>query len=100
MSILNSSEADFSFELDVVIVGAGACGLSAGLAAQAAGGEVLILERDPSALGTSAMSTGLIPGAGTSAQKAANIVDSSETFARDICAKSKFSACQGIRYYY
>ena len=96
MSILNSSEADFSFELDVVIVGAGACGLSAGLAAQAAGGEVLILERDPSALGTSAMSTGLIPGAGTSAQKAANIVDSPETFAWDICAKSKFRTDQEL----
>ena len=90
MSILSLSEADFSFELDVAVIGAGACGLCAGLAAQAAGGEVLILERDPSALGTSAMSTGLIPAAGTSAQKEADIIDSPEIFARDICAKSKF----------
>ena len=64
MSILSLSDADFSFELDVVVIGGGACGLCAGLAVQEAGGEVLILERDSSALGTTAMSTGLIPAAG------------------------------------
>ena len=96
MSILNISEANFTFELDVAVIGAGACGLCAGLAAQAAGGEVLILERDPSALGTSAMSTGLIPAAGTSAQKEVGIIDSPENFARDICSKSKFRTDEAL----
>ena len=88
MSILSVSEANFSFELDVVVIGAGACGLCAGLAAHESGAEVLILERDASALGTTAMSTGLIPGAGTSAQRAASITDSAVQFAQDICAKT------------
>jgi len=96
MSILSLSDADFSFELDVVVIGGGACGLCAGLAVQEAGGEVLILERDSSALGTTAMSTGLIPAAGTSAQRKANIIDSPEIFARDICAKSGFRTDENL----
>ena len=45
--------------------------MCAGLAAAQAGAEVLILERDETALGTTAMLTGLIPAAGSALQKAA-----------------------------
>jgi fumarate reductase flavoprotein subunit len=90
LSVLSVSEATFELEIDVAVVGAGACGLCAGLAASEAGAEVLILERDPTPLGTTAMSTGLIPAAGSSFQVAAGIEDSPELFANDICAKTGF----------
>ena len=96
MTILASDEADFRFEVDIAIVGAGACGLCAGLAAAQAGAGVLILERDATALGTTAMSTGLIPGAGSSLQQAAGIADSPEQFANDVCAKTRFRTDENI----
>lgn len=75
--------------MPVLIVGGGGCGLTAALAAQQAGADVLVLERDASALGTTAMSTGLIPAANTRLQREKGIVDSPEIFAGDILAKTK-----------
>ena len=49
----------------VVIVGAGAAGLVAALAARDEGAEVLILERDASPSGSTALSSGFIPAAPT-----------------------------------
>jgi fumarate reductase flavoprotein subunit len=77
------------FAYPVVIVGGGGCGLTAALAARDAGAEVLVIERDASPRGTTAMSTGLIPAAGTPEQAAEGIVDSPEIFAADIVAKTK-----------
>ncbi len=88
-NVLQPSEAGFSAAVDVLIVGGGGCGLTAALAAREAGAEVLVLERDASALGTTAMSTGLIPGAGTRAQAARGIADSPELLAQDIMGKAK-----------
>lgn len=72
----------------VVIVGGGACGLTAALAARDAGAEVLVIERDPSPRGTTAMSTGLVPAAGTPDQAAAGIDDSGARLASDILEKA------------
>ena len=72
----------------VVIVGAGACGLTAALAARDAGAEVLILERDQSPSGSTALSSGFIPAAGTRYQRAAGIEDSPERFAADVQRKN------------
>ena len=82
----------FDITYPVVIVGAGACGLSAALAASDAGLDVLVLERDKSPLGTTAMSTGLIPAAGTPEQQALAIDDSAALFADDIQRKSGYGA--------
>ncbi|MCE7798418.1 FAD-dependent oxidoreductase [Sphingobium sufflavum] len=73
----------------IVIVGAGGTGLTAALAASDAGVDVLVIERDATPLGSTAMSTGLIPASGTPEQAAAGIVDTPELFAADIAAKTK-----------
>lgn len=89
MSILPSEEASFSYELPVLIIGAGGCGLSAALAAAQAGADTVVLERDATPLGTTAMSTGLIPAAGSDLQKAAGIEDSVALFTEDILKKTR-----------
>ena len=73
----------------IVIIGGGGTGLCAALAAADAGCEVLVLERDSTPLGSTAMSTGMIPASGTPEQAAAGIVDSPERFTADMVAKTK-----------
>lgn len=89
---------DFSaeFHADVLIIGAGGCGLSAALAAADAGAEVVILEQTKTPLGTTSMSTGLIPAAGTPDQADVGIEDGPAKFYRDIMAKNKNGADPGI----
>jgi fumarate reductase flavoprotein subunit len=77
-------------KIDVVVVGAGACGLTAALAARDAGAEVLILERDPAPAGSSALSSGFIPAARTRFQRPGS--DSPERMAADIQRKNKGQA--------
>jgi fumarate reductase flavoprotein subunit len=89
MNILVNPKKEFEYEIPIVIVGAGACGLCAALAAKESGVNVLVLEQDPTPLGTTAMSTGLIPGAGTRLQTAAGIDDSAELFTADIMKKTR-----------
>lgn len=80
----------FEYTIPVVIVGGGACGLTAALAAREAGADVLLLEREPSCSGTTAMSSGLIPAAGTRAQREAGIADDDPAlFAADLCKKTQ-----------
>ncbi len=87
--VLSLSEAQFAAHVSVLIVGGGGCGLAAALAAREGGAEVLVLERDSSALGTTAMSTGLIPGSGTRMQRERGIEDSPQLFAADILGKAR-----------
>ena len=79
---------EFEFSIPVVIVGAGACGMSAAIAARQGGADVLVLERDAMPLGTTSMSSGLIPAANTKAQQRAGITsDTAELFASDLAKK-------------
>ena len=80
--------AAFEMSFPVVVIGGGGAGLSAALAACDAGSDVLVLERDNSLLGSTAMSTGLIPAAGTPEQAAEGIIDSPDVFVGDILAKT------------
>ena len=77
------------FHFPVIVVGAGGAGLCAALAARDAGAEVLVLERDAVPMGSTAMSTGLIPAAGTPDQAVQGIDDSPERFADDVMGKTK-----------
>jgi len=73
----------------VAIVGAGACGLSAALRLRDAGVDCLLLERDAAPQGSTALSSGFIPAAGTAVQRAAGVLDDSAArFGADIQAKA------------
>lgn len=89
MSVRPATGVAFEAEAPLVIVGAGAAGLAAALAARAAGAEALVLERDPVPRGSTALSAGLIPAAGTRWQRQAGVEDTPERFAADIMAKAK-----------
>lgn len=79
----------FDFSVPIVIIGAGAAGMVAALAAHDAGAQVLVLEADAVPSGSTALSAGLIPAAGTRFQREAGIDDDPVRFARDIQAKAK-----------
>ena len=80
-------------EVPVAIVGAGACGLTAALMLRDAGIDCVLLERDGQAQGSTALSSGFIPAAGTRAQREAGVLDDSAArFAQDIQAKAQGSA--------
>jgi fumarate reductase flavoprotein subunit len=89
MSVLPVEGAPFAAEAPVVIIGAGAAGLTAALAARAAGLDALVIERDPAPRGSTALSAGLIPAAGTRWQRAAGVEDGAPAFAADITAKAQ-----------
>lgn len=78
----------FAFRTAVLVIGAGAGGLMAALRARAAGAEVLVLERDSLPRGSTALSAGLVPAAGTDIQKAAGLSDSKTLFTGDILRKA------------
>jgi fumarate reductase flavoprotein subunit len=72
----------------VVIVGGGACGLTAALTLSQLGIDCVVLERDALPTGSTALSSGFVPAAGTQAQQTQGIDDSPERFAHDIQAKA------------
>ena len=87
--ILNDAGNGFDLAFPAIVIGAGATGLTAALALRDKGVEVLVIERDSTPLGSTAMSTGLIPAAGTPEQRAAGIDDSAEIFMADLLRKTK-----------
>jgi fumarate reductase flavoprotein subunit len=75
-------------KIPIVVVGGGACGLVAALAAHDAGAEVLVLERDASPSGSTALSSGFVPASYTRFQRAAGVDDSPERMAEDLRRKN------------
>jgi fumarate reductase flavoprotein subunit len=88
MSVRSASGIAFESEARVLIIGAGAAGLCAALAAAEAGAAPALIERDAVPAGSTALSAGLIPAAGTRFQRAQGIVDSPARFAEDIRRKA------------
>src|SRR5215207_1942074 len=77
----------------LVVVGAGACGMVAALAAAKRGAEVLLLEKGAEPAGNTVRSTGLIPAAGTRFQREAGILDDSpQLMAEDIFEKNIYES--------
>ena len=90
------SDAPFDAETRLLIIGAGAAGLCAALAAKEAGVDPLVIERDARPSGSTSLSAGLIPAAGTRFQRAKGIADSPQAFAADIQRKAKNEANPAI----
>jgi flavocytochrome c len=77
----------------LVVVGAGACGMVAALAAARRKVPVLLLEKGREPAGNTVRSTGLIPAAGTRFQKEAGILDDTpELMAKDIFEKNDYQS--------
>ncbi len=72
----------------VAIVGAGACGLTAALALSRAGVDCVVLERDAIPSGSTALSSGFVPAAGTRAQARQSLKDSPDLLAQDLAGKT------------
>ncbi len=89
ISVIRTDEVETLADISVVVIGGGGTGLCAALAVRDAGKDVFVIERDKQPLGTTSMSTGLIPAAGSAIQKASGVEDSPELFASDIKAKTK-----------
>jgi fumarate reductase flavoprotein subunit len=87
--VKSAAGATFDARVPLLIVGGGAAGLCAALAAREAGVEPLVVERDALPLGSTSLSAGLIPAAGTRFQHAKGIADSPQLFAADIQSKAK-----------
>jgi fumarate reductase flavoprotein subunit len=90
MSAIQSADGVvFEAQVPVVVIGAGAAGLCAALAASEVGADVVVVERDAVPAGSTALSAGLIPAAGTRFQRAKGIEDDPALFAADVMRKAK-----------
>jgi fumarate reductase flavoprotein subunit len=83
-------------DVDVLVVGAGACGLAAAITAHDAGVDVAIIEKLDRPGGNSALSTGSVPAAGTRFQREAGIEDSTEQFVEDLIRKGGPTDCPDL----
>lgn len=89
MPILAAQYLQAEISVPLIIIGAGAAGLTAALAAKEAGIDPLVVERDPVPSGSTALSAGLIPAAGTRFQRDQGIDDSPDIMAADIQRKAE-----------
>ncbi|MCZ6605487.1 MAG: FAD-dependent oxidoreductase [Alphaproteobacteria bacterium] len=92
MAVQPADGVEFPLSVPVVVIGAGACGTIAALSAHEAGAEVVILERDSVPAGSTSLSAGMIPAAGTKIQAAAGIDDNAELLIADVMNKNHETA--------
>ena len=88
MAVLSSEGIEFETSVPVVVIGAGACGMTAALTVADAGVEVLVLERDSVPQGSTALSSGMIPACETHIQKAQGVKDTVDAMTTDILSKA------------
>jgi fumarate reductase flavoprotein subunit len=97
MTVRAHDGTPFDISVSVAIVGGGACGLTAALAARDAGRDVMLFERDSAPGGSTAMSSGMIPACGTRLQHEAGVGDDTpERMAADIQARARGEADPGL----
>lgn len=88
MAVLPVAAARWSDRVPVLVLGGGACGLSAALAVRERGLRAVVLERTAEPQGSTSMSSGLIPAAGSALQRAAGIDDSVQRLIDDIAQRT------------
>ena len=89
MHVKSAAGVVFETEFPVVVIGGGACGLTAALTLRDAGVGALVLERDSAPAGSTALSSGFIPACATSWQQARSVDDNIGLMAGDIQAQAK-----------
>ena len=85
----NPDELTWDIEVDVLIIGAGGCGLVAALAAAERGAQVFIVEKEKDAGGNTSLSQAMVPAAGSRLQNELGIADSAQSMVADILRKNK-----------
>ncbi len=88
MAILVKERDAFSDHTAVAVIGGGACGLTAAIAAAQAGSETLVIEQDDRLAGSTAMSLGAMCAAASAEHRRHGIDDSPEQFVEDVMAKT------------
>lgn len=76
-------------DVDILVIGAGGCGLAAAIAGHDAGASVAVLEKQERPGGNSSLSTGSVPAAGSRFQREAGIDDDAERMVRDLMGIAK-----------
>ncbi|XVH31640.1 FAD-binding protein [Haloferacaceae archaeon DSL9] len=97
VSVVSATDVDWDDETDVLIAGGGGTGLVAALAAcEATDLDVRVYEKAPEAGGNAALSTGMIPAAGTRLQRESGIEETPADFVADVMAKNGGDADRGM----
>ncbi|ETR78729.1 fumarate reductase [Afipia sp. P52-10] len=78
-----------SADVDLLVIGAGGCGLAAAIAGHDAGLSTAVVEKLDRPGGNSSLSTGSVPAANSRFQREAGINDDPETYARDLMGIAK-----------
>jgi succinate dehydrogenase/fumarate reductase flavoprotein subunit len=83
-------------EIDVVVVGSGAAGLAAALAANDQGARVVVAESESVVGGASRLSAGMVMGADTSIQRAAGLEDERDGLYQEYLLANQYTIKPGI----
>src|SRR5215211_2503451 len=83
-------------EIDVVVVGSGAAGLSAALTAAEEGAQVMVVEAEGVVGGASRLSSGMIMAADTSVQRAAGLEDSADRLYQEYMLVNQYEPQPGL----
>jgi fumarate reductase flavoprotein subunit len=84
----DQDELTWDIEVDILVVGAGGCGLVAALAAAELGAQVFIVEKEKAAGGNTSLSQAMVPAAGSRMQRELGIEDSARLMVDDILRKN------------
>jgi fumarate reductase flavoprotein subunit len=97
--MMKSGEHEFDATFDVLVVGAGGCGLTAALAAADAspGLGIAVVEKLDRMQGNTMLSSGSIPAAGSRFQREAGIHDSADAFVADLERVAGAHEAQALR---
>ncbi len=98
--VVAAEEVTFDVSTDVLVAGGGGCGLVAALAASEADElTVTVLEKTDTVGGNTALSTGMIPAAGTRLQQEAGIEETAAAMAQDILEKNDHETDEELVHY-